>query len=335
MRIILNPATTELNRVLEGLNAQDEMSLGEMAAMGRKIRSKAGKVKRAAGARVRKAASSSYARAKSAKGKVKAVVSKAKTKKGSWLAAAWGGLGKAVQKGAAVAERFGVELPGKKELNALKEAQGKISSISYRAKVYGPGGTVHNSLLARKSPQMDALAEKLSGMARQVASQAVAVKRSVDSAIDEGERIFKGVASGSLSATGTGAFMLKQKQAMDQFKQLDLRSNALADAWKGGVEQVDKGPEVAREVARIARETVSEAGGKAAAFAKEAGEIAETTIASAGEGVKASGKMLKYLPIILIAGAGLYIITSAKATGGGLGKMFESVGTGVRRRLEK
>jgi hypothetical protein len=129
--------------------------------------------------------------------------------------------------------------------------------------------------------------------------------------------------------------MLKQKKAMDQFKQLDLRANALIDAYKGGIEKTDKGPEVAREVARIARETVSEAGGKAAAFAQEAGEIAEKAAVNIGEGAKSAAGLLKYLPIILIAGAGLYIAVSAKASGGGLGKALESMGAGVRRRLEK
>ena len=320
MQIKLNPRTTELTALLDRIKDNEEMSLGELAAAGAKIRKAKVQSKYMSQAQA-KAKAKSYtkkavARAKTPKAKVAAkAVGKARAAKasgkGGFMAALWGGLGKAVAKGSAVAERFGVEMPGKKELNQLKEIKSKISSITFRAKTYGPGGTVYNSLLKRKDPTTDALADKLGASARQVTAQAVAVGRAVDSAITEGEAAFKSLSGGKISAMGTGAFLLKHKQALDQFKQLDLRANAMTEAYQSGIKQVDGGPAIAKEVATIARQTMSEAGGKAAAFAQEAGAIAEQAVEAAGEGAKSAAGMMKYLPYLAIAAAGAYIFISA------------------------
>ena len=238
-----------------------------------------------------------------------------------------------------VASAVGISIPAplEKEVASLNDKLIEARKNGYIAQSYIV--QVVNPLLRMKTPEADALQLAISRAITAARDACSVAQTRINLALIAAEAAKNDILKGVIPAQALAAYGLRGRPATDAFDEARLKMQALealiskAKTVSGTETKTvsQQAFELGTGSARAAWGTATEFGSKVADFAEESGEIATTAIQKGGEGLKTAASYANYLPLLLIAGGVLYVVSVGRATGSGVGEMFRSAG----RRIER
>jgi len=239
-----------------------------------------------------------------------------------------GNAGKVVAKGVKTASALGLTVPLDKDITRLTNMKRELSSLGFQMQEII--SKVVPRFLAKHSAATDMTARTLQTAASQAKAQLTAATKALDSAQASAQEAKRLIASGKLPGQVTAIFLVKKKQADDQYGAAKRRAEGVRLQWQNAESQLVKAdtPKVS-DYLRTAGSVVSEGGARAGAVAQWAGEQTEAAATAIKEGAPTAQALLKYWPWLAVGAGVLYLGVSAKASGAGLGRAFESVGETV------
>lgn len=225
-----------------------------------------------------------------------------KSKKPGFLDTLFGGIGKVGAFTAKTAVKVGLPMPLDNDIRVLEARRAELRSLRFRMVDFLSKAVPR--LLAKR---LDALAEKVRYSASSAKAQADSAIKALDSAIEAGHSVQGQIKAGKAPFKVGGVFALKRGQAEAQFLAARERLNNAVSAYEASQKQeMGPTPVSIKDVGGAIRETAGEFGRKVSTGLVTAGEAAEKF----GEGVKEAVPLARYLPIILMVGAGVYVISS-------------------------
>lgn len=275
--------------------AEQSMSMREAAKFGSQVNA----------ARIRAAAPSSWARTKGLFG---------------WLE---GAVGKLASKGVKTASMLGLSVPLDRDITRLTNMKRELSALSFQMQDIMSKAVPR--FLSKKTAATDMTARTLQTSASQARAQLSSAVKALDSAQASAQEAKRLIVSGKLPGQVTAIFLVKKRQADDQYGQAKRRAEAVRLQWQNAESLlVSADKPRASDYVRAARQVASEAGGRAAAVAQFAGEEAEIVAKGIKEGAGTANAIVKYWPWLALGAGALYIAVSAKTTGGAVGRTIES-----------
>jgi hypothetical protein len=216
-----------------------------------------------------------------------------------------------------VAKSAGARMPMDSEIASLENDRKTLSSLRSRMDL------ILNWTKSRSDTG------NLRTTASQAKAQATAAIRLIDAALTDGKLAQERMKYGTKALGPSATFFTKKTIADRTFSLTKNRLQLVFSSWETASRRHMAQESLPSQIKQATKSTVVEFGGKVSRGVVRFGKIAEATAESAAKGGEQFGYLAKYAIPIGIGVVALYAISMGRSTGAGVGRAFESVGSGV------